>query len=144
MNWGKKIALVYTGFVMMILTMVFMALQHKVELVTENYYEQELKFQEKIDKINRSNQLKNPLTVNFINGVLLVGFPRQVSDGSVRGTISVYSPVKKSNDRIYEITELQNFRQQIDLHGLPSGLYKIQIDWNADNVSYYNEKTINI
>lgn len=143
MNWGKKIVVLYSGFVIMILSMVFLASRHRVELVADNYYEQELKFQDKIDKINRSNHLLHPVTVDFVNGKLLIGFPAEINN-PVSGTISVYSPLKKSNDRVFTIETKPDFTQSVDLTKLPSGVYHIQIDWKADDVSYYNEKTINI
>ena len=45
MNWGYKIMLAYVVFIAGILFLVFKSSSQKVELVTENYYEQELKFQ---------------------------------------------------------------------------------------------------
>ena len=50
-NWGWKIAILYGGFVCFMLVMVFIASNQKVELVTTNYYEEELKYQSHIDKM---------------------------------------------------------------------------------------------
>ena len=144
MNWGTKITIVYCCFVVMILTLVVMASRHKVELVAENYYEQELKFQEKIDKTERSNSLKEPLTVDYVNGNLQVGFPMSMKNVEINGTISIYSPVKKSNDRSFDITGIINQQQIIRLDKLSPGSYTVQIDWNAEGISYYNEKIIKI
>jgi hypothetical protein len=37
-SWGYKIAALYIGFVLLVLFMVFMAMQQKIELVSPDYY----------------------------------------------------------------------------------------------------------
>lgn len=144
MNWGTKITIVYCSFVVMILTLVVMASRHRVELVADDYYELELKFQEKIDKVKRSNELVNPLSVDYSGGKLQIGFPREMNHSEITGTVSIYSPAKKSNDRTFDISGLKSQQQIIELKNFPNGIYTIQIDWSVDGVNYYNEKIITI
>jgi hypothetical protein len=56
-SWGIKIAMLYCGFVALIIIMVSMAMNQKIDLVSKDYYEQELNYQKKIDKTNRSHAL---------------------------------------------------------------------------------------
>ncbi len=53
MNWGVGIAIVYILFVLGMLTLVFKSRSQKIDLVTENYYQQELAYQEEIDAKQR-------------------------------------------------------------------------------------------
>ncbi|MFZ5554332.1 MAG: FixH family protein [Bacteroidota bacterium] len=144
MNWGTKIAVLYSGFVVMILSLVFLASGHKVELVTDNYYEQELKHQEKIDKIQRSNSLAHPLTVDAENHRIEIGFPPEFHEEKISGTIHIYSPSDKKNDMEVSVNCGTGMKQTVPIEKLPPGLYHVQIDWKAGDVNYYNEKTINI
>ena len=50
MNWGYKILMVYVIFIAGILLLVFKSSSQNQDLVTEDYYEQELKYQQKIDE----------------------------------------------------------------------------------------------
>ena len=53
-NWGKGIVLVYACFVVGMLYLVFQSKQQKIDLVVDDYYQQELKFQQQIDASNRA------------------------------------------------------------------------------------------
>jgi hypothetical protein len=57
MNFGVKITALYLGFVALILTLVFMSFGQKVELVSKDYYAQEIAFQDKINSINNERSL---------------------------------------------------------------------------------------
>ena len=63
MNWGTKITLVYVGFVMLIVSLVFISATNKSELVAADYYEQELKFQDRIDAVKNEQELA--VTINY-------------------------------------------------------------------------------
>jgi len=51
MSWGKKITILYIGFVLLIVSMVTISASHKIELVSKDYYAQELDYQQKINAI---------------------------------------------------------------------------------------------
>ena len=57
MNWGYKILLVYAVFIAGILFLVYKASSQKMDLVTPDYYEQELKYQSQINATERANAL---------------------------------------------------------------------------------------
>ena len=51
MDWGKGILLAIIGFIVIIMTMVVISVRMEgIELVTENYYEAEINYQDQIDK----------------------------------------------------------------------------------------------
>ena len=56
-SWGYKIAGAYLLFVAGIMFLVYKANNETYDLVTENYYEEELKFQNVIDKKQRASSL---------------------------------------------------------------------------------------
>ena len=51
LNWGNWIAVAYSVFVLFIIAMVYLAFGEKWDLVAENYYEQEIQYQDKINSI---------------------------------------------------------------------------------------------
>lgn len=53
-NWGKGIVMVYVLFVAGMLYLVFQSKQQKLDLVVDDYYQQELKFQGQIDAAQRA------------------------------------------------------------------------------------------
>lgn len=57
LNWGWRISILYSGFVVFMLFMVFKTTTVKDDLVTPDYYAKELEYQQHIDKQERANQL---------------------------------------------------------------------------------------
>ncbi len=73
MSWGKGIILVFVIFILGIGIMVYKSMTKNIDLVTSNYYEKELKYQEQIDKINNSNRLEEKLKHIEIENTRLTG-----------------------------------------------------------------------
>ena len=55
MNWGYKIMFVYLLFVVGMLTLVYKCTQQNTELVADNYYDQEVKYQERYNKLQNAS-----------------------------------------------------------------------------------------
>jgi hypothetical protein len=51
-NWGTGIVLSFIIFAASILMIVLFPFNQKADLVSDNYYEREIKFQEQIDKMS--------------------------------------------------------------------------------------------
>jgi hypothetical protein len=140
-NWGTGIAALYLGFVAMILTLVFMSTNQKVDLVTSQYYEEETKFQEKINKTNRANALEQPLVWKVNEEGVTITYPQQMTDQQVSGNIKLYCPANEKNDRSFAVMASNN-RQLIPASKIPAGRYRLQIDWKNGSETYWNEDVI--
>jgi hypothetical protein len=144
MSWGIKIMVLYIGFVILIVTMVTMAMKQKIDLVSKDYYEQELNYQGKINKINRTGELENQLTWEMQEGKLIVRFPEQFKGLKVSGSIYFFRPSDASMDKTIALpTDTTGF-QTITTSQLQKGIYEMQVDWQADDKEYYNEGIVQI
>ncbi len=144
MSWGIKITTLYIGFVVLIVTMVVMTMRQKVDLVSKDYYAQELKFQDKIDKSNRANALIEPLNWMVSTGKIEINFPQEFKNQKINATINLFRPSDASLDKKIEVSSLLNGKQIISTSTLKAGVYKIQIEWNAGDKTFYNEGVIKI
>ena len=143
LNWGLKIALLYGGFVILIVTMVSMAMNQKVDLVSKDYYEQELNYQEKIDKTRRTMELSEQLKWQINKGTLFLKFPKQFKNQNVSGTVYFFRPSDETMDtRINFIVSDTSLSTNIQTDKIKPGLYKMQIDWKGNNQDYYNESVV--
>jgi len=139
-NWGVRVLILYVGFVLLILFLVFKSFQVDVDLVTEDYYEQELKFQEIINKKAHAENLEIGLTYILEGKRIAFSFPPDQKN--IKGHIKIYRPSNKNFDRLFTI-ELDNENKiNLFLENSPSGLYKMKIDWSNDSIGYYVEKDI--
>lgn len=141
-NWGIGIAMLYTGFVIGILTLVVMSSRQKVDLVAENYYEEELGFQKKIDKIERTKALAQPLLWGVNQEGVQLQFPEDMSGKKISGKVKLYCPSDNRKDREFSINPAQDLSQFIPAKELVAGRYKLQVEWQADSATYWNEGAI--
>lgn len=141
MNWGAGIAALYVGFVVMILLLVGMSAGQKIDLVTDHYYEEELKFQGKIDKKQRAAALAEPLSWEVTTTGLHIRYPSAFEDSSITGQIRMYCPSDDRNDRQFAVRPVSG-EQTLALTQIPVGRYKVQVDWRAGSETYWNEGVV--
>lgn len=144
MNWGKGIAAVYIFFVVIILGFVFYFMNQDVDLVTHKYYDEEIKYQEQIERLKRTNELEEKPKIEVENQTLKLVFPKMLLEKQISGTINFYRPADKSRDFTININLDKNGMQQITPGKLNTGLWKIKVLWISDGLEYYNEQIINI
>lgn len=138
-NWGTGIAALYLGFVAMILLLVGMSTTQKIDLVTDKYYDEELKFQDKINKTNRANSLEEPLKWQVTEQGLNILFPENLDQ--ISGNVKLYCPSNDKNDRSFAI-EQTGHSQLIPSSKIPKGRYRLQIDWKSGENTYWSEDVI--
>ncbi len=139
MNWGTKIAIVYTSFVLFIGFMVYMAFGQQYDLVTEDYYAEEIKYQEVIDSKIRAESLEGQLTVSIEKGQLKVTFPQK--DAKIDGSIQCFRPSDQSKDFEVSIKGRQAFKT-IPLEKFSRGKYLLKVSWKVDDLQYYKEQIV--
>jgi hypothetical protein len=144
MSWGTKIAILYVGFVALIATMVALSMHENVDLVSADYYVQELNHQRKIDKIERTQKLKTQLTWTMRDGAIQINYPEEFRGKPVTGNIQFFRPSDASLDRSMPIKADSSGMQTVSTLNLKKGVYLIQIHWESEKSSYYNEGTIQL
>ena len=57
LRWPVGIAVIYIFFMVVVIGVVIFSTYHKVDLVSDDYYEQEMRYQQQIDRIERAGSL---------------------------------------------------------------------------------------
>ncbi len=141
MDWGKGILLTIIGFVAVIITMVVISVRMDgIELVTENYYEQEIKYQDQIDKENLTLGLGEAVMRHDddIQSVVL-----DLPEGS-KGQLHLFRPSDSSLDQVYKFETKADQATVIPIQNLKSGYWKFQLYWTRGGKEYYEEKKIDL
>ncbi|RLD26345.1 MAG: hypothetical protein DRI54_03060 [Bacteroidetes bacterium] len=139
-NWGVGVFVLYSSFVILILFLVFKSVNTKVDLVTEDYYQQELKYQDKIDQKRNAAGLEQGLRHEVSGSTIFLAFPpdHQLAEG----TVMVYRPSNKSYDKTFDIKLDEDSKMIIAMEKSPIGLYKLKINWSNNSIDYYVEEDI--
>jgi hypothetical protein len=139
-NWGTKIAIVYTAFVVFIGGMVYMSFGEKFDLVTEDYYAQEIAYQDKIDSRERLNALEKKIQISIEDQKLNITFPHD-KNSKINGKVNCFRPSDETKDFTIKMEEYQG-TLGIPLNKFSSGKYTIKLDWKANDKSYFTERVI--
>jgi hypothetical protein len=140
-NWGHGIILASLFFMLFIVTLVIKTYSHKVDLVSEDYYNQELHFQERINKMNNVSEA-DKVVWKIQKREIIFQFPQKMN--SSKGTIEFFRPSDSSKDWKIPIDIDSEGKQYLHTEILLHGLYKIKIDWIANSKEYYMEEDIYI
>ncbi len=141
MGWGKKITVVYIGFVALIITMVVISMRQKVDLVSADYYAKELNYQSDINKMANAKALKTPLKCSLVNNTVQLIFPEEHAEKSIEAKAFVYKPSDNKSDKEIKFTT-EDGRYVLSTEGFVKGMYKIKVDWKVDNIEYQTETVI--
>lgn len=144
MNWGYKIAIFYGGFVIVVLASVFFAMSQKVDLVTDNYYEKELKYQEQINKSQRTKALKEKTSIEVSPSGIKLKFPILPDKNTRNDYILLYRPSDPSKDIKLNISTDSFGFQYIPAEKISRGFWKVKLSWTSGGSEYYDESIINI
>jgi hypothetical protein len=141
MNWGTKILIVYIAFVLGIVFMVFKSSTQNADLVTKDYYDQELKYQDKIDELKRTAALSAPVEYKINDSAVSIVFPKDFLGKKLVGQAVLYCPSDQKNDLKIAFTVLDGVLQ-IPVPAGRKGLYELHLSWQDGGVTYYFEKKI--
>lgn len=141
LSWGKGIILAYTGFVLLVLVMVGITITKDVDLVTPNYYDKEIRYQEEIDKINNTGKLKEQVQFTIDKSNLAISFPAITAGSVIKGEVNFYRPSDSKKDFKIPIETGRDFKQSFDISKIEKGLWKVKVNWNMDGINYLSDNT---
>ena len=130
MNWGKGLALALIAFAGMMTWFVVMASRNPSPLVTEEYYEKELKFQERIDHTERANALSSPVRIAVTAQDLRLEFPEEFHGKVITGELTLLRPNDPRADQVITVNTTGIFeRGNMEL-------------WTVDGTRYFTEEKL--
>ncbi|SHO64147.1 FixH family protein [Algoriphagus zhangzhouensis] len=141
MNWGKGIVITFIAFIAIMVTMVIISVRMEgIELVTENYYEEEIKYQEQIDKEVSTLALdREALKFDGSTKALILDLPI-----GAKGTLNLFRPSDIELDQELPVEILEAGEKSVYIGDLKAGYWKVQLSWEENGESYYQEKKINL
>ena len=141
-HWGIGVAVVIVIFAIGVGILVYIASSQKVDLVSDDYYQQELNHQERIDETKRSADINKKVTVNISNSELKVIFPDFFQKGKLKGTNTLYRPSDRNNDIVIPLMLDSLNTQTILTTSFIKGLWRLKINWKYEKEKYYQEEVV--
>lgn len=111
-------------------------------MVEDNYYEKELAYEGRIEKIRNMSALGGEISISQDGDDLIIIFPDIIKGKKPEGTILFYRPSNQKMDYSLPVKLNDSAKQIVDAGKLVSGKYILKIDWSLDGKDYYQEETL--
>lgn len=140
MNYGKFILGLYLSFALGMGYLVYRSVNQKFDLVTPDYYAQELQFQKRLDATNRSNALSEKISYQIENENITFSLPQEMQAKNLKGNLKIYCPWDASKDKNVSFDTQSSDHLSLPKPELPKGNYKLMLNWEMDGQQYYWER----
>jgi hypothetical protein len=142
-NWGHRIIIVYGVFVLGTLLMVYQSTLQKFDLVQNDYYAAELKYQEVIDASARAKAIGGDLVVKQAMDSIVLSLPSYFNGAKVKGKAQLYYAADKQQDQYFDF-ETTNAYAAFKIGQYQKGNYTVKLELIKLGVAYYYEQKINL
>ena len=143
-NWGWGIAALYIGFVLLIVVLVVGSVRQRCDLVSKDYYGEELVFQKVIDAGKNQSNLSSPISIVTGPEAVTINFPDELKNKTLQGDVLFYSAVNSDWDHSYKMQPADHNSIVIDRKTLHSTRYTVKIHCTVDGKSYYQESDVSL
>jgi hypothetical protein len=123
---------------------VTIALTHGESLVSPDYYEQELKFQNQIEAAAHAEQSGASVRLDAASGKMVVTVPVGHLHENFSGKISFYRANAPELDQDFALKPNADGTQSFDATKFASGLWRVRVSWNAGGRDYFLERKLTI
>jgi len=136
-NWGTGIFIAIVSFMIFILTFVYKSFsdEYKHQLVSEDYYKDELHYQKEIDKLNNAVALTENIVLSNSNKGIIIQFPKDKDFTKIKGKVYFQRFSDQKLDFEKDI-DLKSSALLISDSQLISGKWIVKIDWQYDGQEY--------
>ena len=142
-SWPVGIVVAIVAFMVFILSFVYKATfvsEYDHHLVSEEYYKDELHYQEEIDKLNKGVALKQNVAIEKTAEGLVINFPTEFKPEAITGTVFFKRLSNEKIDFNFPI-ELKTHQLFIKDEKLVDGRWDVKIEWFINNDEYlFKEK----
>lgn len=122
--------------------MVAVSMTKNIDLVSDNYYEQGIKYQNQIDMNVNSVEYSDKIKTELKDSELLIEYSEDLRKGNFSGEIKFYRSSDAKKDFKVNIETGEKGFQHIPVMNLDKGLWKVQFSFKRDNKNYFLEKSI--
>lgn len=141
---GHAIVAAMAAFILIMTQFMVRAYHNQETLVAEDYYAQELRYQEQIDKLQNVKALGEDVRFEVRPGRLELNFPSALHGRKISGELFLMRPDNERGDLRVPLNVDAEGRSTVDTGNLLKGAYSLHLEWAADGVAYLTEDRVHI
>jgi len=139
--WPASIIGFFISAFIFMATFVVWAMHQREDLVSADYYEREVRYQQQLDSMNRSQALATQVVVTFDPAQQAIIITLPAAQGAT-GQVHLYRPSDARLDREIPLALNGDGVQRLDAKALSGGLWKIRVKWNAQGKEYFLDQSV--
>ena len=142
-NWGTGIIIAFVlfiGFILYFVITMSTNTKYDYDLVSEDYYKDELNYQKDIDKYNNTKELGIQLSFRKTDKGLEISFPKHYQTEMIKGNVSLYRPSNQSLDSNIPFVLSGRNTLLIPDDKLVDGRWDIKVGWSENKKEYLYKK----
>jgi hypothetical protein len=142
--WPYGIIFTFVLFISCTVGLVVMACGHKSELVSSDYYEQEIRFQSHLERAARAQSLPALVSYQSETRQIRIELAQTAGADKANGQIHLYRPSSAGLDRHLNLDTDAHGIQLVEAANLQAGLWKVRLTWSAAGKDFFLERSINV
>jgi hypothetical protein len=144
LTWGHKLIFVFILFGTMMTYMVYRSFGTRVDLVSREYYNDELAYQELIDGAQTVSDKGAALKLTFRGRVVTVQQPDSSVTRPTEGTAWFYCVSDSDKDQKISLTDSSRGTGALAEVLLKEGRYIAKLRWSTADGDFYSEEKFNV
>lgn len=142
MNWGRSIIAAFILFGAFIATLVTVCMRQDINLVTREYYKEELDYQTQINRMVHTAMLTEKPSIQVENGLIKIYYTDFHS--MERGELHLFRPSDPAMDKKVNLPKGRESVQYFSTGGMERGMYRARMKWTMNGKEFYFEQVINL
>lgn len=142
--WPVGIVAFFVCFITVTVGLIVFLSSQGMDLVTPDYYEQEVRYQSQHERIDRTQTLTKQISVSHDASTqrILITLPASHAQQSCRGDIQLYRPSDAGLDRHIKLDMGAQGTQALDARGLQPGLWKVRVTWKSGGQEFFTDQSV--
>jgi hypothetical protein len=141
--WPISIISFFTVAVLGCGTFIAFCSRHPADLISPNYYEEEVRYQGQIDRLQHTQQGSPLAAVRYdaLTRQIAVSVPC-TAGAHPSGQIQLYRPSAANLDRVVKLELNSNGVQALDTASLLPGLWKVRVSWTVEGRQFLMDQKV--
>lgn len=142
--WPYGIIAAFVIFASGTISLVVIASSARSELVSRDYYEQELRYQSRLDQLRRTQFWSNRISAAYdaSGRRVKISVPKEHAAIGLTGSIELYRPSAANADATQALSPDREGIQWLDATPLSPGLWKVRLQWKVGTEDYYADRSL--
>ncbi len=136
---GNIILAGFGGMILFMCYLVYSCTQNPSIMVSKDYYEQELKYQDLIDARSNTAMYSDSLTMNKTEGKIVFQIPLSLNKNLTEASVELYNRVDDTKDKTIDLKINEGGIYALNTSELKNGNYKVTLSIQAGEKKYSKE-----